>query len=159
VSGYLCWCCPFWGLLPRTSKHRIRIQKINILRYVVYFKFKIDFRALTGDTAAPVVNGRGQFDSWMKPANHRTHKLSSQGAGELGSWGADSTTSLSQCRNPQGWHWFAGGGKGRGRRSPGSANYDPVRSRIGTEQPARLNCFCVIAFSKWILVPLPPITV
>jgi len=105
VSGYLCWCCPFWGLLPRTSKHRIRIQKINILRYVVYFKFKIDFRALTGDTAAPVVNGWGQSDGWMEPANHRTHKLSnprSWGAGELGSWGADSTTSLSQCRNPQG---------------------------------------------------------
>lgn len=40
------------------------------------------------------------------------------------------------------------GGRGNRRSLSGWANYDPVRSRIGTEQPTRLNCFCVIAFSK-----------
>jgi len=55
----------------------------------VYFKFKIDFRALTGDTAAPVVNGRGQSDGWMdgtsEPPNPQAEQPRSWGAGELGS--------------------------------------------------------------------------
>jgi len=107
------------------------------------------------------MGGANPMAGWNQRTTEPT-SWATQGTEELGSWGAEELTRRPPYRNaeiPQGWHWFAGGGKGRGRRSPGSANYDPVRSRIGTEQPARLNCFCVIAFSKWILVPLPPITV
>lgn len=59
---------------------RIRIQKINILRYVVYFKFKIDFQALTGTGTAAA----GAAAVVQRPRS------------------ADSTTSLSECRNPRG---------------------------------------------------------
>lgn len=97
--------------LPRfpITRIRIRIQKINILLYVVYFKFKIDFRALT--TTLLELTRRPPYRIWKSP---RVVPLICQGVWGLGLRAGS-------------WELVGVWGRQKGQR--GSANYDPQRSR------------------------------